>query len=243
MSAPAGSVILDDGRDRRKRWSAAWFWVRAVPAAWLFAVMVSLLLGRFQFAFDVQLRQCLPGHRIFLIDRVPHEVRRGEIIVFAAGDEQPLEPRGVDLGKIVVGLPGDHVRVAAERTEVNGVVVGYGLLLADKALASMAATRPSGVAGAASGDVSAAQGDLYRRIFVETLQAQSQQPGDGGAGEAHALVPDGSSPGRAIAVFEREVVVPPGYVWVMGATVDSYDSRYYGPIPLYRMRGVATGLI
>ena len=243
MSAPAGSVVLDDGRDRRKRWSAAWFWVRAVPEAWLFAIMVSLLLGRFQVAFDVQLRQCLPGHRIFLIHRVPHEVRRGEIIVFAAGDEQPLEPRGVDLGKIVVGLPGDHVRVAAERTEVNGVVVGYGLLLADKALASMAATRPSGVAGAASGDVSAAQGDLYRRIFVEDSPGTIPAARRRRCRRSPCVGPGWVVTGPGDCGLRTQSGRPPGYVWVMGATVDSYDSRYYGPIPLYRMRGVATGLI
>jgi conjugal transfer pilin signal peptidase TrbI len=176
-----GAVAMG-GRARPSRRAVLRFLAAGVPAAYLFAVMVTLLLGRFQLALDVQIRQCLPGHRIFVIDRARHDARRGEIIVFVADERAWLEPRGAALAKIVVGLPGDRVRVTAGTTDVNGVVVGYGLLLADK---------------------------------------------------AHV----------APASLEREVTVPPGHVWVMGATVDSYDSRYYGAVPLYAMRGIAFAVI
>ena len=177
-----GEAVSPETGVRRQRWAVLWFLVRALPAAYLAGVVLTLLLGRFQVAMDVQLRQCLPGHRVFLIDRVRHEVRRGEIVVFVADGREPLEPRGAELAKVVVGLPGDRVRVTVRTTEVNGVVVGYGLLLAGK-----------------------------MGVDAEALQ--------------------------------RELTVPPGHVWVMGATVDSYDSRYYGEVPLYAMRGVAFGVI
>lgn len=174
-------ALMEAGGWRSSRW---WFVARALPVAWLLCAMVVGLTGRFQLSLDVQTRQCLPGHRFFVIDRSVHarDLRRGDILVYLADEQTPLEPRGARIAKVVIGLPGDHVRVAAERTEVNGVVVGYGLLLADKA---------------------------------------------------------GTTP----AALERELVVPPGHVWAMGATVDAYDSRYYGPVSLAKMEGKAWGLL
>ncbi|CAH2605793.1 Signal peptidase I (plasmid) [Rhodovastum atsumiense] len=165
-------------------WSTALFLVKALPAAWVVGMMVIGLTGRFQLAVDVQERQCLPGYRVFVIDRARHgdDLRRGDIVVYRADAQTPLEPRGAKLAKRVLGLPGDRVRVSAERTEVNGVVVGYGLLLAEQL-------------------------------------------------------------GTPPAALEREVVVPAGHVWAMGATVDSYDSRYYGPVPLWKMQGKAWGVL
>lgn len=37
----------------------------------------------------------------------------------------------------------------------------------------------------------------------------------------------------------RELVVPEGHLWVMGATGDSYDSRYWGPLPAAAVTGTA----
>ena len=157
------------------------FLAKAIPSALLVFLIAQCLLGRFLFVVDAQLQQCLPGHRLYVLDRARHDVRRGDLVVFVADGQTPLEPAGRWIGKLVVGLPGDHVRVTPETVEVNGIVVGRGLLLADK--------------------VGAAASDL-----------------------------------------ERDLVVPPGHVWAMGATVDSYDSRYYGPVGLWKMRGTATAL-
>jgi conjugal transfer pilin signal peptidase TrbI len=152
-----------------------------LPLVVLVWATVAGLLGRFQLALDVQERPCLPGHRLYLVDRAQHDVRRGEIIVFRSDEQTPLEPPGAWIAKLVIGLPGDHVRVTPETVEVNGIVVGQGLLLADKV-------------------------------------------------------------GMPPAALTRDLVVPPGHVWAMGETADSYDSRYYGPAPLWKMRGTAVAV-
>ncbi|MFZ6765072.1 signal peptidase I [Pseudoroseomonas sp. WGS1072] len=42
--------------------------------------------------------------------------------------------------------------------------------------------------------------------------------------------------------FVRELVVPEGHLWVMGATADSYDSRYWGPLPATSILGTGHAL-
>jgi len=37
--------------------------------------------------------------------------------------------------------------------------------------------------------------------------------------------------------FLRDDVVPPGHLWVMGATADSFDSRYWGFLPVGQVIG------
>jgi conjugal transfer pilin signal peptidase TrbI len=40
-------------------------------------------------------------------------------------------------------------------------------------------------------------------------------------------------------LFERELIVPEGHIWVMGKTHDSFDSRYWGVVPMDRVIGRA----
>ncbi len=42
--------------------------------------------------------------------------------------------------------------------------------------------------------------------------------------------------------FLRDDTVPPGHLWVMGATADSFDSRYWGFLPEARVIGRAYAL-
>lgn len=42
--------------------------------------------------------------------------------------------------------------------------------------------------------------------------------------------------------FERELEVPGEALWMMGDTRDSYDSRYWGPLPLHQVLGRAYAL-
>ena len=51
---------------------------------------------------------------------------------------------------------------------------------------------------------------------------------------------DGS--GRVQVYFRRDDVVPPGHLWMMGATADSFDSRYWGFLPEQRVIGRAYAL-
>jgi conjugal transfer pilin signal peptidase TrbI len=42
--------------------------------------------------------------------------------------------------------------------------------------------------------------------------------------------------------FRRDDLVPPGHLWMMGATADSFDSRYWGFLPEARVIGRAYAL-
>jgi conjugal transfer pilin signal peptidase TrbI len=48
--------------------------------------------------------------------------------------------------------------------------------------------------------------------------------------------------GTPAAQFVREVVVPADAVWIMGATRDSFDSRYWGSLPRHQIIGRAYAL-
>ncbi len=49
--------------------------------------------------------------------------------------------------------------------------------------------------------------------------------------------------GTPAAHFVRQVVVPADAVWIMGATRDSFDSRYWGPLPRHHIIGRAYALL
>jgi conjugal transfer pilin signal peptidase TrbI len=42
--------------------------------------------------------------------------------------------------------------------------------------------------------------------------------------------------------FVRELEVPQDALWIMGATRDSFDSRYWGPLPMHQIIGRAYAL-
>ena len=49
--------------------------------------------------------------------------------------------------------------------------------------------------------------------------------------------------GTPAAQFVREVVLPQDAVWIMGATRDSFDSRYWGLLPRHHIIGRAYALL
>jgi conjugal transfer pilin signal peptidase TrbI len=61
----------------------------------------------------------------------------------------------------------------------------------------------------------------------------------GPVGEGLALAARLAQPPEA---FVREQTVPADAVWMMGGTPDSFDSRYWGPLPLAQIRGRAYAL-
>jgi conjugal transfer pilin signal peptidase TrbI len=48
--------------------------------------------------------------------------------------------------------------------------------------------------------------------------------------------------GQAPEAIARVLTVPADAVWMMGGTPDSFDARYWGPLPLAQIRGRAYGL-
>lgn len=82
---------------------------------------------RYSIGIDPQNEQCLPW-RVFLIDKYDKEPLRGKIFAFKS---EYMERYGKGI-KFVDGVSGDHVTVDAEKTLVNGKVVGHGLMYAEK---------------------------------------------------------------------------------------------------------------
>ncbi len=45
---------------------------------------------------------------------------------------------------------------------------------------------------------------------------------------------------KPIEALETSFILPEGYVFLLGDTVDSFDGRYYGPVPVTRLLGGAS---
>jgi len=165
------AVDVSEARAREIRRKQFEFWAKALVLSAGFAWVVVALLGRFQFALDPQIRSCIPNAHFMVVDRAVRTLARGQLMaLYTDTAREPLiEPHAL-AAKFIVGLPGDHVRVTAVETTVNGVVVGLGLADAKKA-------------------------------HLDPLK------------------------------LVRTLVVPPGFYWVMGEAPNSYDSRYWGPVP------------
>ncbi|WP_374969909.1 signal peptidase I [Terrabacter sp. BE26] len=144
---PAGGSGAADAGGARGRAARRNRWLLG-PAVLLLAIVVvrAFLLTPFGIPSGSMQDTLLVGDRI-LVSRLtaPHDLHRGDIIVFDASDAfhlsapdrgvlqtlaaavQSLTGRGqpTDYVKRVVGLPGDHVRCCASdgRLEVNGVAV------------------------------------------------------------------------------------------------------------------------
>lgn len=120
------------------------FFGKAGALTFAVAVAASYAAGRYGIVFDVQAQQCLPGARLYLVDRQSKEIHRGDIAVFAARglaawmehahptakSLAPFYQDGRRIVKRVVGVPGDQVRVAPDAVWINGEKVGEGLDLA-----------------------------------------------------------------------------------------------------------------
>jgi conjugal transfer pilin signal peptidase TrbI len=149
----------------------ALFLAQGVAVSALSAWLVVALLGRYEFAIDPQMRKCLPNANLMVVDRAVRNLARGQVIAFNTDlSREPLMAPHSIAAKIIIGVPGDHIKVSPVETTVNGVVVGLGLADAKKA-----------------------------HLDVKQLT--------------------------------RELVIPPGFYWLMGESGDSYDSRYWGPVP------------
>jgi signal peptidase I len=218
--------------------------VRATARTVASALLVALVLRAFVVqAYEIPSNSMVPtlevGDRVFVSKlaygaRLPFSeetlVRwssphRGDIVVFS----DPAQ--GIDLIKRVVAVAGDRVEMKNDILYVNGQPVPrtplgecrYEDKVSDNPLAHPPVEQP------APAGVTAEQWGKYRCLaFREEL---------GGRQYSTVVAPDHP------AQYSVQTTVPPGHVFVMGDHRDSSaDSRYYGPVPVSRLRGRALAI-
>jgi len=113
------------------------FWFKkALPTLIAIVIGGAYLENRFRIGIDDQKDRCLPGnHRWFVIDTYAKDIRRDDLVAFAADQRMAMAPwfsfTHVVI-KIATGVGGDTVTVDTQTARVNGSVVSEGLALADK---------------------------------------------------------------------------------------------------------------
>ena len=90
-----------------------------------------MLAKNYSIGLDLQDTTCLDD-RVYIIRHGCGEIYRGGAYAFRAEGLEPLIKDGSTLVKTVSGVPGDIVTITAGRTEVNGVRVSGGPLMAGK---------------------------------------------------------------------------------------------------------------
>lgn len=117
----------DKPRPQRKPWP-----LFAVQAVALTAVMWfggSYAADRYRVGIDPQLETCIPGKRVFLIDRKV-QPERDRLVAFRALRMQPFFKDGTPIVKFAAAVAGDVVEVDEVGVHVNGVVKARGVFLA-----------------------------------------------------------------------------------------------------------------
>jgi len=109
-------------------------WPRfAVKAAALAAAMwlgASYAAHRYQIGIDPQLETCIPGKRVFLIDKTQLQPQRGRLVAFHARGMNPYFKDGTPIVKFAAALEGDVVEVDEAGVRVNGILKARGIVLA-----------------------------------------------------------------------------------------------------------------
>ncbi len=122
------AMHVAEARAPRKSWV-----LFAVKATALTAVMwigASYAAGRYQVGIDPQLETCIPGKRVFLIDRGKLTPERGQLVAFRARHMQPYFKDDTKIVKFAAAVAGDVVEVDEVGVHVNGVVKARGVFLA-----------------------------------------------------------------------------------------------------------------
>lgn len=107
------------------------FLLKAIPLTVLIYWSVVYCAGRFTIGIDAQQNICL-GHRVYLIDHQNTAWVRGKAYQFRSQAMGPFFADGMLIVKLMQGVPGDRVIVAADSVNVNGQQVADSLPLLER---------------------------------------------------------------------------------------------------------------
>ena len=120
--------LLDATPEERLRWCLKLLAWAAVLAAAAFYVSQNWRL-----LWDRQIRKCMDVNMLLFHASSDPQIRRGDVVVFAARNAAPVFPDGTRLAKIAAGVPGDLVEITAEeKILINGRLVAEGLPYLDQ---------------------------------------------------------------------------------------------------------------
>lgn len=94
--------------------------VRALVSGLLVYLVIATWLSLYGFAYDGQEERCLPWKLMFLYPVGEEPIERGDLVQFIAMPPNFFgKLNGGSAGKMVAGVPGDHVQIKSGRATIN----------------------------------------------------------------------------------------------------------------------------
>lgn len=108
-------------------------WAKFLPKVVILVLAIVFLFiwieSRFRIGIDSQVIRCFPDHKFFLVDLKRIEAQRDAIIAYRSHGLAPFFADGTLMGKVVKGMPGDHLQINEKGVFINGVMQADGFPL------------------------------------------------------------------------------------------------------------------
>lgn len=95
-------------------------------AGFVFLLMHQFSVSNWQIAYEQQAYlRCLP-YEISLVNKTPpNEVSRGDLVVVSTSEYPQYYRDGVELLKLIMGVPGDKISITEDVVTINDEVIAY----------------------------------------------------------------------------------------------------------------------
>jgi conjugal transfer pilin signal peptidase TrbI len=108
-------------------------WPKFLAKVAVLVIVIGVLFiwieSRFRIGIDSQVIRCFPDHKFFLVDLKRTEPERDAIIAYRSQGLTPFFDDGTLMGKVIKGIPGDHLQINARGVFVNGEQLADGFPL------------------------------------------------------------------------------------------------------------------